>query len=189
MDNNRPAVLGVATTTLLAMVFTGFLLIATASTGDAVARPFVLLALYLAPAGIGWLGLRQGDPSLIAAAGLILIPASLLSFTGVTLVFLVPAFLLIRGAGVARRNAKVRAGFGATLRAVASGLFVLAAGWAVLFAFTESRCFETATGSGCSSAAISITGVVVGAALLAGAIGLAAWPLANRPDPAVGPRA
>jgi hypothetical protein len=178
--DNRPGVLGVATTALLALLLTAFLLIATTSGGDVVPRPFVLLALYLAPAAIGWLGLRQGDPALLTAAGVILIPASFLSFTGVTLIFLIPAVLLLTGAQVARRRSPGRGGASASLRATVAAILPLAAGWAVLFGFTEPRCFDTATGSGCSSSATSITGIVVGASLLVVALALAAWPMGRR---------
>jgi len=181
---NRAAVLGVATTALFALILTGFLLVVTSSMGDVVPRPFVLLALYLAPAVIGWLGLRQGDAALLASAGAVLIPASFLSFAGVTLIFLIPAGLLIAGAGIASRDGRSVGGLASMIRAAVAAVLVLVAGWAVLLEFTEARCFETATGSGCSSGATSVTGVVIGAALVAAAIALAAWPLARRPDEA-----
>lgn len=165
--------LGAVVDVAFALILTGFLAIATESRGDAVPRPLVLLVLYLAPAAVAGFGLVFGRPALLVAAGLLLVLGSVLSFAGVTLIFLVPAGLLLWGA----RAVRARSAPSASIDAVALAAFglIVAAGWAVLLGFTEQRCFTTATGSGCGSGLISPTGLLVGGALIVLALGLVAW--------------
>lgn len=89
----------------LAAVCAAFLALLTASNQTAglpaeVPWPIVFGALLGTPALIGALGAVSGRRTLLVAAGLLCLAFSILSFSGVTLVLLVPALLFLR-AGVA----------------------------------------------------------------------------------------
>ena len=64
----------------------------------AVPWPVVFGALLVAPAVIGALGAVSGRRSLLVAAGVLCLVQSVIAFSGVTLVFLVPAVLFLRAA-------------------------------------------------------------------------------------------
>ncbi len=63
--------------------------------------PLVLTSLLATPAVIGGLGAVSGRRSLLIAAGILCLVESILSFSGVTLVFLVPALIFFRAAAAA----------------------------------------------------------------------------------------
>src|SRR5438067_2056973 len=74
----------VADLTLTAFL-TALLLRITDSGLDAIPRPLALLPLYAAPGIVGALGVLGRRRSLLLAAGVVLVPGSIVSFTGVTL--------------------------------------------------------------------------------------------------------
>ena len=171
---------GIAVDLVLTAVLTAWLLIATSSATDAVPRPLVLAALMTTPAAVAALGLARRRRSLLVAAAVPLLLASLLSWAFVTLPFAIVAVLYVAGAAslpAVVEPARVRALHVA--QAVGVAVLVLAAGWAVLFGLTRDTCTGNAGSVSCSSAAISIDGVVVAAGLLLAAVALAA--LGRRP--------
>jgi hypothetical protein len=163
-------------------LFTAFLLAATDSHGDAVPRPVALAAFYASTAVVGWLGVIRGRRSLLVAAALPLFPGAVLSFSGVTLIFLIPAFLFVAAAvaipASARSWPSQALGLGLALTIPS---LIIAAGWAVLFGLSEERCFTTSDGSGCGSGLISVTGVSVELSLIGLAIAIAALAAKGRP--------
>jgi hypothetical protein len=136
----------------------------------------VLAALYATPGLIGLLGVVARQRWLLIGAAVPLLIDSLLSWAGVTLVFLIPAGLLVAGA-TRTRAAEVSAPEGrlAIGGSALSALLVLAGGWAVLLGLTHEACVPIPGGESCSSAAVSVAGVVVGAICLVAALAIAAW--------------
>lgn len=142
---------------------------------DAILRPFAMGVLYATPGIIGLIGTYGRRRSLLIGAALPLFPGAILSWSGVTLLFLVPAGLLLAAAAVAPASSAPRAlGLGAIRSTVVAGL-ILAAGWAALFGFTEQRCVFISGGTSCSSAAVTVEGTLVAVSCLALAVALAAW--------------
>ncbi|HEX7948947.1 MAG TPA: hypothetical protein VF494_01255 [Candidatus Limnocylindrales bacterium] len=156
---------------VLALALTALLLRVTQESLDAIPRPFALLALYATPGIVGALGVRGGRRSLLLAAGIVLVPGSLLSFTGVTLIFALP-LALFWAAAVTMGPPDPRPSRAGELAEliVAAGL-MLGAGLA-LFATSWSGC--TDTGSICGSGFLSWQGVGLELGLLLAAIAVAA---------------
>ena len=184
MRGDRPAIdvglLGALIQLVFAVVLGGFLSGITAPTGDAVPRPLVVFLLYAAPGLVALLGARSQRRSLLVAAALPLVPGSILSFSGVTLIFVLPAILMVAGAaGIARPRVSSGAsridGAGVGV-AVSIAALLVAAGWAMLLGFTRDTCSSGANDTAsCGSALISIEGIAVGLALQLAALALAAW--------------
>lgn len=180
-------------------------LIRGANTGDAgpgasAASIGAVTTLLAAPAVVGAIGLASRRREPLIAAGLAYMPLAMLSFSGVTLVLLIPAALFVyvgsRGSalfdGVAPRTARP---------AVVAIVGVLAAGLIGLFATMTGVCWEqTADGtiherevpvegvldggevmvgagdviaSGCSTGVVSTAGLVIVCLSTAAAVGLA----------------
>lgn len=144
---------------------------------DAIPRPLALLALYTAPGIVGALGVLGRRRSLLFAAGLVLGPGSLLSLTGVTLIFALP-MALFWAAGVTMGRPMLRSSRVAELAelTVSAGLMLGAA--VALFATSWSGCSDS--GSTCGSGFLSQEGVGLEVLLLAAAI-LFATSRARRP--------
>jgi hypothetical protein len=160
---------------LLAGILGAFLSVATDLTGDAVPRPIVLAVLYGTPGIIGLIGVRARRPWLLVAAALPLVPASLLSYY-VTLVFVVPAALMLVGASDMRREPGGQgSGAGETVAAFAVAALVVLAVWAAVIGLTEPGCVAIAGGQTCGSAFVSVRGVFVAAACLVSAVAIALW--------------
>lgn len=160
---------------LLAGILGAFLMVATDPTGDAVPRPIVLAVLYATPGLIGLIGVRARRPWVLVAAALPLLPGSVLSY-GVTLVFVAPAAVMLIGASDMHR-ASGRQGnraWGAAAAFVVAALVILA-GWAAVIGLTEPGCVAIPGGESCSSAYVSIRGVLVAGACLLCALAIAAW--------------
>ena len=108
-----------------------------------VPRPLLLIALGLLPATIAAIGaLRRSRPVLIAA-GLLCLGQALISFSGVTIPFIVPAFLLL-AIGIQDSGTET------PWRAVVGGVFVVVLGiaaWVAPFALTETTCWVARTGA------------------------------------------
>jgi hypothetical protein len=178
------ALTGALADLLLASIFGAFLSLATEPTGDAVPRPIVLSVLYAVPGFIGLIGVRARRPWLLVAAALPLLPGSLLSFSGITLVFLVPAALMFIGASHMRREPGGQSnGAWEACAALVVAALVVAAGWAAVIGLTEPGCVAIAGGQTCSSAFVSVRGVLVASACLVAAVAIAAW-AARRPQTA-----
>jgi stage V sporulation protein SpoVS len=170
-----------------------------------VARPIVLGVLCMLPALVAAIGAIRRSHLLLIAAGALAIAQSFIAFSGVTLPFLVPAFLLLA------LGAEGRAG-GLPRRVVLSGVLVVILGlgaWIAPFAMTQTSCWlartgpggeivyspvpvtETLTvgpsdvGSGCDGGALTIQGVALAAVLGIGAVSVAllasAVPPSTRP--------
>lgn len=110
---------------------------------ELVPRPILLGGLLLVPAFIAVIGaLRRSHPILIAA-GVLCLAQSFVSFAGVSLPFLVPAFLLlVLGASGASANVP--------RRAILGGVLVIVLGfaaWVAPFALTETSCWVARAGA------------------------------------------
>jgi hypothetical protein len=180
----RRALSGALLQVVLAAGIGLFLVAVTNGPGDAVPRPLVIAVLYATPGMIAAFGAIGGRRSLVVAAALLAIPGSVLSFAGVTLIFVFPGVFFVAAAVAMPRGKRSARSMlsGAGLGIVEFGL-VLAAGWGVLIGFTRPACYQIPGGSGCSSAAISPEGVATAGLLLTMALGLAAIAAAtgNRP--------
>jgi hypothetical protein len=110
---------------------------------EVVPRPFVLVALGMLPAVLAAIGaLRRSRPVLIAA-GLLCLGQAFISFSGVTIPFVVPAFLLL-ALGLQDSGTET------SWRAMVGGVFVVALGigaWVAPFASTETTCWVARTGA------------------------------------------
>ena len=85
---------GIATAATMAVLIAA---IRSANAGPPPDPPLALLgfaAIYLAPAALGFIGHRRGDGPTLAAAAILCALASVTSFGGPTLPFLIPAALL-----------------------------------------------------------------------------------------------
>lgn len=157
-----------------AIVLAVFLAYNTDWRGDALPRPLVVAVLYAAPGLIGLIGVLAVRPWLLIAAALPLFPASGLSFSGATLVFLLPAVLMIVGA--TRMVGRPEVPRITVASAVAGGVIsalILIAGWAVLIGLTTSACFQVSGGEACGTGYISINGLLVAGGCLVAALAIA----------------
>lgn len=180
-------------------------------------RPLIVLAAYAGPAIVGWLGVRRREPSLLVAAAATTFAGSFIAFSGVTLIFLVPAVLFAAGAVAleaaqadGRREDGVVAGLGRLLAAALIAALLLGAGAAALLV-TDSACWNTypgvsgptfemlpfsnelspppgATSAGCSTGLISVRGVALAGILWVAAVGLADLASRRRPGLPAGAR-
>ena len=157
---------------LLAGFLTALLLVLTSSDLDAIPRPFALLLLYATPGIVGAMGVIGRRRSLLYAAGVALAPGSVLSFTGVTLIFVLP-LALFWAAAVTMGPPGPRPARIVELAelSVLAGLIVGAG--VALITLTEAGC--NASGSHCSSAVLTGRGAAVEVGLLLAAVGFAAW--------------
>ncbi|HYN70544.1 MAG TPA: hypothetical protein VEX41_10090 [Candidatus Eisenbacteria bacterium] len=204
MDPRLLGYLGAATQLVLAFGLLALVNLVrdTVEPPEPVDRGLALALLYALPAAIGGLGAWAARRSLLAAAAMACAIGSVLSMSGVTLLFLAPALLFAVAA------AKPRATWGAPAAAAARsnpavglGLAIVLAALMVgsgvsLLALTEARCWvaeQTSAGivyrivpdiggvsvqskgesAGCSSAVLTPRGAVVAAILGIGALGLA----------------
>jgi 4-amino-4-deoxy-L-arabinose transferase-like glycosyltransferase len=90
-------------------------------------------AVYLAPAALAFIGHRRNDGPTLAAAAVLCGLASVTSFTGVTLPFLIPAVLL--AAAAAGRPWRSKSVLGAALAAAS-----VAAAWFAVVMMREWQC-------------------------------------------------
>lgn len=173
------------------------------TTPDIVPRGLVIWGLFSLPGVVGLIGVRRRRPPLLLAAGAASGVGSILAFSGVTLIFLVPATMFVM-AGLrieARRfvvgdTAISAAGLGQIGIAIAILVLIVGAGVSALFT-TESGCwtsYRTPTGvrtepapystgemslpegaesGGCTNGLLSARGIGLGALLGAGALALA----------------
>lgn len=176
------AVLAIAANIGLSALLGVFLLIATAwPAGDVVPRPILVATLFGAPAIVAELGRRSARRQLIAAAGIGLVPQSFLAFSGVTLIFVIPAAMYL--AAAARQpasrppSAGPNRGLGLIL-AVATVVIpclLVAATVAALIVLTGSGCWSTATYTACGNGLTTWPGLATAVGCLATAVGIASW--------------
>jgi hypothetical protein len=167
----------------------------------AIPRGPVLLAIFVLPGVVGWIGADRRRPALVAAAAVTSGIGAFIAFSGVTLIFLLATLLFLASAvGLAiPARGEPRGGIvsGAAQLVVAAAIcaFLVGSGAAALLV-TDSACWimhQTATGTwiemlpystgemtvptdatsgGCSEGRISPRGVGLGVILAAAAIGL-----------------
>src|SRR5213593_383457 len=61
-------------------------------------RGVVIFLVFSIPALVGWLGAARSRPALLIGAGLTSFVGAFIAFSGVTLIFLIPALLFVFGA-------------------------------------------------------------------------------------------
>lgn len=88
--------LGAATQVMFAALLGGVALFG--SEPGFLPRGVVLFVAFAVPGVVGWIGAVRRRPALLIAAGLTSFVGAFVAFSGVTLIFLVPALLLIVGA-------------------------------------------------------------------------------------------
>ena len=176
---------------------------------QAVPRPLLLAALLMLPAAVAAIGAIRRSRPMLLAAGALCLAQSFIAFSGVTIPFVVPAFLLlaigIQGSGLEHPRL-----------GLVGGLFVVGLGiaaWVSLFALTETTCWIARTGAdgsvihaevpatemttgntssvtlgpgelaaGCDGATLTVQGAGLAAVFGIGTLALAA--LASMPPPA-----
>jgi hypothetical protein len=175
-----------------------------------VPRGAVLFGIFALPGLVGWIGANRRRPALVAAAALTSAIGAFIAFSGVTLIFLMPAsiflasalLLVVPAAGEPRGG--VASGAGQLVLAAAIAVLVVGAGASALL-ITDSACWvahQTALGTyiealpyseggmtlagditsgGCSTGLISLRGAGLGALLAAAALGLVAIAARRRP--------
>jgi hypothetical protein len=103
-----------------------------------------------------------------------LFPAAGLAFSGATLVFLVPAFLMLAGAAsMAGKPDSARMSLGNVLAGGAIVTLLLVGGWSVLIGMTVAGCYPIPGGEACSDHYISTNGLLVGGICVVGALAIA----------------
>jgi hypothetical protein len=165
-------------------------------------RGLVLFAIYAIPGIVGLIGVAERRPALLLAAAATSTVGSVIAFSGVTLIFLVPAILFLYGAvRIASVRSTAISGFasgilaGSVLAAVLTVLTVGAGASALLI--TDEQCWATyetpggvryeaapyttgemgvptgAVAFSCSTGVISLRGVGLASLLGSGALALA----------------
>jgi len=165
-------------------------------------RGAVLFLTFAVPGLVGWLGVTRRRPALIVAAGLTSFLGAFIAFSGVTLIFLIPALLLVVGAvrvqmlEPPRERVALLPALGRAAVACAIVVMLVGAGASALL-LTDNACWveapsgaeprirevpyttgemavpSNATSMSCSSGVISARGVALGGLLWAGALILA----------------
>jgi hypothetical protein len=165
-------------------------------------RGAVLFLTFAVPGLVGWLGVERRRPALLVAAGLTSFVGSFIAFSGVTLIFLIPALLLLAGAvrvqvsEPPRGRVAMLPALGRAVAACAVLVMVVGAGASALL-LTDNACWveyqagtepriqavpyttgemsvpANATSMSCSTGVISVRGVGLGGLLWTGALVLA----------------
>ena len=173
------------------------------TTPDTVPRGLVIWALFSLPSLVGFVAVRKQRPALLLAAGAASGLGSIIAFSGVTLIFLVPATMFVT-AGLRLGARRFVAGEtsvsadGLAQAGLAIAVFVLIAGAGISALFTtESACWTTyrtptgvrtepgpystgemtvpegAESAGCTNGLLSARGIGLGALMGLGALALA----------------
>jgi hypothetical protein len=141
-----PGRLAGAVQILFAVLLGGLSAVAGGDSPEFPPRGVVLLAVYALPGVIGLIGVSGGRPALLVAAAATSTLGSLLAFSGVTLIFLVPAILFLVGAvriaadDSLAASATMRRILGGSLLAVALIVLMVCAGASALL-ITDERCW------------------------------------------------
>jgi len=163
---------------------------------ETVPRPIFLVILLMVPAAVAAIGAIGLSRPVLIAAGILCLAQSFLAFSGVTIPFVVPAFLLVAVGSSARA-------IDTSWRAAIAGIFIVFLGVAALvapFALTQTTCWVARAGpdgsviytqtpatntdsgtlnlgdlgSGCGSGQLTVEGVGLAVVLGIAAIGVAA---------------
>jgi hypothetical protein len=173
-------------------------------------RGAVLFGVFSLPGLVGLLGTSARRPALLLAAGVTSTLGSFIAFSGVSLIFLMPALLMLAGAisiaATGRERSSAFEGFGQLVAASAIVALIVGAGASALLV-TDEGCwnvYETPVGvrierfpystgemtipegarsSGCSTGLLSLRGVGSGIVLGGAAVLLAARAARRRGDP------
>ncbi len=143
-----PGRLAGAVQILFAVLLGGVSALAGDSSPDFIPRGVILAGAYSLPGIVGMLGVAQRRPALLLAASGASAVGSVLAFSGVTLIFLLPAVLFayaaVRLASVASSTAGIRASgvIAGTVIAAALIALVMGAGASALLV-TDERCWTT----------------------------------------------
>jgi hypothetical protein len=157
-----------------AVVLAALLLAATSASADVVPRPLFLGVLYAVPGLVGLIGVRTSQAWLLVAGALPLIPGVFLSFTGITLIFLLPAaFMLIGAARMQPPPGERRIGLLTGIAALVIAGLIIVAGWVALFGMTVSACRPLPGGETCGDRMMSGAGLLVALACLGAALAIA----------------
>ncbi len=191
----RPGLIGVVAQLIFAAMLGAIGLLVAEPSPEPLPRGVALGLLLAAPAAVGWLGTVAGRRSLLLAAIVADLAAVPLSFTGITLLFLVPATLFVaESARVPHRDEAIGVRLGRALVGAGIAGLLVGAGFALL-ALTEPLCWTATPGpgglsftivpetagvqigggqsAGCNSAALTLQGIGLAAVLAFGAIALA----------------
>jgi hypothetical protein len=178
-EQRRPldwGLIGALTDIGAAVVLAVLLLAVTSPSADVVPRPVFLGVLFAVPGLIGLIGVRTSQAWLLVAGALPLIPGVFLSFTGVTLIFLLPAaFMLIGAARMQPAPRAHRIGRQIGIAALAIAGLIIFAGWAALFGMTVSACRVLPDGGTCGDRMMSGAGLIVALACLGAALAIAVF--------------
>lgn len=109
-----------------------------------VPRPIVLAALLMLPGWIAAIGAWRRSRPLLTAAGVLCLPQAFIAFSGVTIPFVVPAFLLIALGVTGHETGQPRRAFVGAILVIVLGICA----WVALLALTETTCWMARTGSG-----------------------------------------
>lgn len=186
------------------VLFGGLLAIVASSSFEPgfILRGAALFLVFAIPGIVGGLGAVGRRPALLIAAGLTSFVGAFIAFSGVTLIFLIPALLFVfgavqvQGSGPQKRNS-IAGGIARAAAAVAIVVLLVGAGASALLV-TDDTCWaeyhgaggariepfpytsgeialpDDATSASCSTGVISARGVGLAAVLWAGALFLAA---------------
>jgi hypothetical protein len=158
----------------VAVLFAALLFAATGPSADIVPRPLFLGLLYATPGVIGLLGVLSNRAWLLVAGALPLIPGVFLSFTGITLIFLLPAALMLLGAATIQPPpGEHRIGLLTGIAALLIAGLIVTAGWVALFGMSVSACRSLPGGETCGDRMISGSGLLVALACLGVALAIA----------------
>lgn len=178
MTEQRPprdwGLIGALTDIGAAVVLAALLLAATNASADVVPRPVFVGVLFAVPGLVGLIGVITSRAWLLVAGALPLIPGVFLSFTGITLVFLVPAaFMLVGAARMQPPPGEHRVGLVTGIAALVIAGLIVAAGWVALFGMTVSACRPLPDGETCGDRMMSPAGLLVALACLGAALAIA----------------
>jgi len=198
--------LGALSQIVFAALIAGVSALAGSSVPDFLPRPLVLFAVYGLPGLIGFIAIDRRRPAvLLAAAGASAIGA-FVAFSGVTLIFVLPAtFMAVGAIGMPGGATSARSIAVGGVRALLILALLVAAGASAILV-TDAGCWDfretpqgtvylpapnpsppmlvvPGTGYGCSTGLISARAVGLGFVLGATAIGLAILPVRRRQGP------
>jgi hypothetical protein len=167
---------------------------------EPISRGLALGLLFSVPAAIGGIGAIGRRPALLFAAGIMALAGSVVSFSGVTLMFLIPAILFVYAAAKTTGPPRLVSEAALTILLVVLGLGAAFAP----FGLTDARCWVaegTSSGTvyritpfsggsvslsgseisgGCDTGLISLRGAALATVLGIGVIGLAGWSVRPR---------
>jgi hypothetical protein len=141
MSATALARLGAAVQLLLAAMLGTVSTLAGGNTPEPFPRGVALGLVYAMPAAVGYMGAVKGSRSLLVAAAIVQLPGSILSWSGITLLFLVPAILFGAAAvALSRSSGRGAPSLGGVVVTALVAALILGAGLAVIF-ITQPLCW------------------------------------------------